>query len=389
MHLPEKPLSTTASGAVHNSVIDVLRGLSILAVIILHVNIRIPLKDLYLATGLPKMLYSPLVFSGFYGVCVFFVVSGFLITSATLKRWDELPRINLGTFYKLRIARIAPLLLTLVALLSVLHICGFPDYTIKPERSSLLYAIFAALTFHINWLEITRGYLPGSWDILWSLSIEEVFYLAFPILCRYSKREWLFVSIIALTFLVSPFARTVWFQEYTLAQPDHNHFAFLDLLATGCIAALLHKRFQFSFTTHRIFLIVGLLFTIIIVIFRKFVREIGITDTGLHLTILAIGTALILLWSQHRLDQGKQKASRWTAFLRAFGRNSYEIYMTHMFVVFSMVGIFKSLSLAGGWTWLLYISTILLAGLLGALVARYFSNPLNTFLRQKFMPPKL
>lgn len=44
-------------------------------------------------------------------------------------------------------------------------------------------SIFSALTFQINWLESKVGYLPANWDILWSLSMEAVFYLFFPILC--------------------------------------------------------------------------------------------------------------------------------------------------------------------------------------------------------------
>lgn len=373
----------TEPPSTNNSTIDVLRGLSIIAVIILHVNLRVPLKDVYLAAGLPKMLLSPLAFSGFYGVCVFFVISGFLITTSALKRWGSLSSIRIREFYKLRFARIFPLLLALLAILSVLHLLGVKDYVIKPERASLGYAIFAALTFHINWLEITRGYLPGSWDVLWSLSIEEVFYLAFPWLCVITKKEWLFVLLISVTFFISPLARTTWFQEYTLAQPDHNHFAFLDLLATGCIAAIVNRRFSFSKKTLALFLAGGLSLTTLIFVFRKFVREIGVTETGLHLTILGAGTAMLLLWSQHRNDRGLQTASWLTSPLRAMGRNSYEVYLTHMFVVFFTVGTFRSLALSGGWTWLLYAVTIVLAGVLGALVARYYSNPMNMTIRRR------
>lgn len=45
---------------------------------------------------------------------------------------------------------------------------------------SVVEALFRFLTFRVNELEIHRGYLPGNWDILWSLSIEEMFYLVFP-----------------------------------------------------------------------------------------------------------------------------------------------------------------------------------------------------------------
>ena len=36
---------------------------------------------------------------------------------------------------------------------------------------------------HLNWLEARTGYLPAAWNVLWSLSVEEAFYLAFPLLC--------------------------------------------------------------------------------------------------------------------------------------------------------------------------------------------------------------
>jgi peptidoglycan/LPS O-acetylase OafA/YrhL len=48
------------------------------------------------------------------------------------------------------------------------------------------------MTFHVNVLEATRGYLPGNWDILWSLSVEGMFYLFSPLLCAVLGRsKWL------------------------------------------------------------------------------------------------------------------------------------------------------------------------------------------------------
>ena len=57
-------------------------------------------------------------------------------------------------------------------------------------------ALLAALTFHIGYLEATRGYLPGGWDILWSLSVEEMFYLAFPLVARLLRKRWLLISLL-------------------------------------------------------------------------------------------------------------------------------------------------------------------------------------------------
>lgn len=66
-------------------------------------------------------------------------------------------------------------------------------------------ALLATLTFHINVLEAHRGYLPANWDILWSLSVEEMFYLFFPLVRRYTK---LFIVVLLILVILGPFARS-------------------------------------------------------------------------------------------------------------------------------------------------------------------------------------
>ena len=68
-------------------------------------------------------------------------------------------------------------------------------------------------------------------------------------------------------------------------------------------------------------------------------------------------------------------------WLRSFGRLSYEIYLTHMFVVFALFGLFKSAGLSLGAVPVLFVSVILISGLLGELIARFYSEPLNRRLR--------
>jgi len=163
------------SSVSQNSGINTLRGISILSVILLHINIRVPFSETLLGSSMPNMIYKVLFWSGFYGVCIFFVISGFLISTSALNKWGSLPDIKPGGFYSMRFARIIPLLVSLLVVLSFLHLEGIKGFVINPEQTSLGRSIFAALTFHINLLEIQTGYLPGPWDILWSLSIEEVF----------------------------------------------------------------------------------------------------------------------------------------------------------------------------------------------------------------------
>jgi len=366
----------------HNNGIDILRGLAILAVILLHLNIRIPFSDTFLGSIMPKEIYKILFWSGYYGVCTFFVISGFLITNSSLNKWDHLPEVSLPGFYAMRFARIMPLLVVLLFVLSLLHFSGITEFVINPSQTTLGKSILAALTFQLNQLEIKVGYLPGSWDILWSLSIEEVFYFFFPVLCLVCRKEWQFVALISVFLFISPFARTVWYPGNDLG--DRNHFAYLDAISVGCMAALVSRRIEIPKNLLTAMTVIGWSLFVLVIFFRKWVSLMGLSRTGLNVTVLAIGTALILIRMQKRFVSGQQPPSRSLGMLRFMGRNSYEIYLTHMFVVYLLVRAYTALKLSGEWVWVLYISAVILSGILGYLVAHYFSNPVNILLRNKF-----
>src|SRR5277367_5239365 len=161
--------------------VDLLRGLAIFFVLMNHVNMRLLGAKVPYTQGLPAQLVYSLVWNGQFGVQIFFAVSGFLITSTTLRRWGPISNVNVRDFYRLRFARIAPLLLLLLAVLSALHLAHISGFVVSQKTGGLGRALLAALTFHINLLEARRDYLPASWDILWSLSVEEIFYLFFPL----------------------------------------------------------------------------------------------------------------------------------------------------------------------------------------------------------------
>src|SRR3984885_6734124 len=188
--------------------IDLLRGLAIFFVLMNHVNMQLLFAHVPYTRGLPHQLASSLVWNGQQGVQIFFAVSGFLITSTTLRRWGSLSRVSIRDFYLLRFARIAPLLLSLLVVLSLLHFWHFGDFIVTAKTGGVGGALFAALTFHVNVLEARRGYLPGSWDILWSLSVEEMFYLFFPVICFLFGRGKLFVVLLLAFIALGPPGRT-------------------------------------------------------------------------------------------------------------------------------------------------------------------------------------
>jgi len=94
--------------------VDLLRGLAIFFVLMNHVNMRLLIAKVPYTEGLPDQLVSSLVWNGQLGVQIFFAISGFLITTTTLKRWGPLSQISLRGFYVMRFKRGAPLVPALI-----------------------------------------------------------------------------------------------------------------------------------------------------------------------------------------------------------------------------------------------------------------------------------
>jgi peptidoglycan/LPS O-acetylase OafA/YrhL len=249
----------------------------------------------------------------------------------------------------------------------------------KRAPTTLPRALFAALTFHVNWLESTRGYLPASWDVLWSLSVEEMFYVFFPLICRFTRNLVAFVSVLAGFVIIGPFARTVLTQN-SLWQ-DYGYLACMDGIALGCLAAIIVRKVRFSASTLRAFLVGGAALRILIIAFRHTTWILGLPKAGLNVTVLELGTALMLSAMQLRFEAGSSKPLAINAVFRWFGRNSYEVYLTHMFVVWPLMRIFYDLHQPINSAPLWFGLIAILAGILGAFVAKFYSEPLNRRLR--------
>lgn len=356
--------------------IDLLRGLAIFYVLMNHVNMRLLLAHVPYTEGLPRQLVNPLVWKGQEGVQMFFAISGFLITSISLRRWGPLGRINFRAFYRLRFARIAPLLLLLLLVLSILHYAGFSHYVIPHERSSLPRAIFSALTFHLNWLEAHRGYLPGNWDVLWSLSIEEMFYLFFPIACLLLGGKKRFIAFLLLFVALGPIARTYWTHGNEIWE-EKSYLGCMDAIAMGCLTALLVSRVKFSRRALRIMAACGAMLLIFCLCFALRAYQWGVDRHGLFMSLVALGTCMVVAVSA----QTKWKSPRILSPLLKLGQYSYEIYLTHMFAVFALFDLFVHFDKPMRLVVPLFLATILASAILGAIIARTYTEPMNRILR--------
>jgi peptidoglycan/LPS O-acetylase OafA/YrhL len=311
---------------------------------------------------------------------MFFVVSGFLITSITLRRWGSPSKVNVREFYLLRIARIAPLLLALLVILTALHLAGVHNFVVPARTGGIGRALFAAVTFHVNVLEAHQGYLPGNWDILWSLSVEEMFYLFFPLVCRVFGYSKLFLVILVAFVILGPFGRTT-FAHGNEIWSEYSYLGGMDAIAMGCLTALALSRARLPQKTLPFLGGLGTLLTACSLIFSWQTSRGWLGQTGLQMTVLALGTCMCIAAATTQW-----KAPRILNPLLAIGQRSYEIYLTHMFVVFCLFGLFLDAGKPLRLVPVLFVTVIVASAVLGELIAGFFSEPVNIHLRCLWLP---
>ena len=377
--------------------IDLLRGLALFFVLMNHVNMQLLFAHVPYTRGIaPQLVYS-LVWNGQLGVQIFFAISGYLITATTLRRWGSLAQVRPVAFYRLRFARIGPLLLLLLALLSTLHLARVDHFVIKASVGGLPRALLAALTFHVNLLEARRGYLPGNWDILWSLSIEELFYLGFPLACCLFRKGRLLAIPLLLFVAAGPFARSAAFNRNPVWQ-ELSYLGGMDAIALGCLTALLlhhlralraapgapgRDREPMTVPARGLVAVLGLsglALTVFSLCFSLQAYRWGLGRNGLSMSILALGTCLLIAAA----DCSGWRAPRVFAPLLRLGKRSYEVYLTHMFVVVALAAAFQHAGKPMAAVPAFFLGVLLLSGLLGELVARGYTEPANRRLRQRW-----
>jgi peptidoglycan/LPS O-acetylase OafA/YrhL len=149
--------------------LDILRAVAFLLVFVAHgllVNLNRPGR------------VGAIARSGEFGVCVFFFLSSYLITELLLREKRISGRVHIQSFYLRRILRIWPLYFCLIA------VCWGYGMFSPSHTVSLAWALSLVL-LSTNWYTAGHGYPPGFLVPLWSISVEEQFYLFWPFVVNY------------------------------------------------------------------------------------------------------------------------------------------------------------------------------------------------------------
>ena len=216
--------------------LDALRFFAFFGVFIFHAAPRT--MDFYAAAGCPQWLGKLLIAifgSGAFGVDLFFALSAYLITSLLLRERESTGSVDVRGFYIRRILRIWPLYLSFVAFAAVM--AHFLPGQNLPTKYVLGYGLLAG-----NWVYAFYG-LPASFAIpLWTVSIEEQFYLLWPLAVRKASRRAIAAIAVGILLVANLWRMWLAVSAAPIERMEYNTFTRLDPIALGILIALYRDR---------------------------------------------------------------------------------------------------------------------------------------------------
>ncbi len=197
--------------------LDGMRAISILLVIGAHLKH----SDVF-SSLLPSYIY----FDGTLGVGVFFTISGFLITTLMLKEEDSKGKINLKNFYIRRFLRLMPVYYAFLIALVIIDYLTIVNITWCQYLSALTY---------------TKNFFCTSWidGHLWSLAVEEQFYLVWPLIFYFVPKKYRIKIAVALV-ITAPIFRLIFYVIKQGSLLSFSFFSNMDCLMIGCLVAYIY-----------------------------------------------------------------------------------------------------------------------------------------------------
>ncbi|HXL73507.1 MAG TPA: acyltransferase [bacterium] len=380
MSFKNTDLMETQSSLHKIQIIDLVRTFSILIVLAVHLQVLLPSPQ----NGFLRTLWTTISVTGFYGVSLFFIISGFLITRLIDQSLGGLFEPDIRTFYIRRTARILPLL-ALIILFGLFIIYG-PFAQNRPmelffkDKSTSFDGIFWAsiFTFSFNWLRIFRESTTPifglHWDVLWSLSIEEQFYLFYPLLLKRLKNILNLKRFLVFFIVAGPLFR---FIAYVMKPSSFlllttNSFAGFEGITMGILLYLTAKKNSKILSQNKrtcvLLCILGFTVMLTTYIDSQYNRDLifGQTFLGLGLFLFLLG-GLHLNWFESKLFLP----------LALPGKVSYGMYLWHASVFYFLLPLAGKMNV---FTAFALIASVTFAA--ASLSYHFYEMPMNRLIRK-------
>lgn len=311
--------------------LDVLRFFAFLAVFLFHLAENLFPYSFFsegtASLGMHRVAVG-LINMGTLGVDLFFVLSSYLITSLLLREREVAGTVDVGRFYGRRILRIWPLYFGFLVV-SVLVASQFPGYRLKGLW--LLSFFFLLGNFATPLIIAHRLAINQIIGPLWSISVEEQFYLTWPHVMKYASRRWM-IRACAVMLFVSAVARVT--APFTHIRDVYfNTFARLDPIAIGILIAVgLYPRLPDLRAWVRILVCCGgiALWIVASVCCGIRMSHIPTYDCVVGYLLAAMGCGAILVAVLGIRAHGE---TRWWKTLVYLGQISYGLYVFHSMIL--------------------------------------------------------
>jgi peptidoglycan/LPS O-acetylase OafA/YrhL len=314
-------------------------------------------------------------YQGNFGVTIFFTISGFLITSTSLRRWGDLSRIDIAKFYVYRFARIMPCLLLALTIIVLLGVSNVPFFSNTDGAHHLPAGYFfiaagSVLTFWHNHLMQSAGYFNYCLNVYWSLSVEEMFYLLLPVSSVLLRKRILLVLLCCAAIIAGPIYRSHHVDNEIYFM--YGYLACFDAIAIGCLTAMLAQLLRSSARFGQVLRLVSGF-----ALAALYVRGIEGHEV-FGFTLVALSSACFILGGEGGHPQKRSGLLHW------MGRHSYEIYLFHIIVLAVMRNFVDKVDLSYAARLPLLALFLFMTGLTAAMVSRYLSEPANAAIRRYY-----